>query len=329
MKILVTGATGFVGRHLVEALLKRGEKVACLVRSKEKKFPFDKKKVEIKLGDLRVLGSLREALREIDIVYHLAAISGKSATAEDLYQRVNVEGTRNILEAAKKAKVKRFIFVSSAAVTGRLMHVPGSEVSPYGPTNGYERSKVGCEKLVLEAIERDHFPAVIIRPGSIYGPRNIGSNMANFLKMAAKGFCILPGNGKNFWDMVYISDAVDGLILAGVKEKAVGETFILTGSKPVRVDDIIKFCAKAGGKKLKTLYLPVVPMKLVGKSFGLIESLIHVPMPFSEKSVQILSESRYHSGEKARKILGFKPKVAIEKGIVKTIAWYKEVGCIK
>lgn len=323
MKILVTGATGFVGHHLVRLLLEKKENISCLVRDKNIKDPLFQK-VNLIKGCVEDKKSLVNALKNIDVVYHLAAISGKSAVSPKLYQEININGVKNILDASIKQKIKRLVFISSNAVTGSLKKVPGDENSPYNPTNWYEKSKVAGEDLINEAIKKQKLSAVIVRPGSIYGPGNANSNMAQFIKMGAKGFAILPGNGENAWDMIYVSDCVQGIYLAGTVPKINGQTFIITGPKPVKVNEILKMAGFAVKKTPKIIHLPLLPMKITGQVFTLIENLFNLPMPFSAKTVQILSEDRYHTSQKAQKLLGFKPSINIKEGISQTIAWYQE-----
>jgi len=322
-KILVTGATGFVGKHLVTALVKEKEEVFCLVRDTKIKDPLFQK-VKLIKGKMEDNKTLLHALKDIDIVYHLAAISGKSAISPKLYQSVNIEGVRNLVSAALKEKVKRFIFISSNAVTGSLEKLPGNENSPYNPTNWYEKSKVAGEIIVNEAINKFQLPAVIIRPGSIYGPGNDNSNMAKFIGMGVKGLGIIPGTGENYWDLVYIDDCVKGLLLAGKVHKAIGQTFILTGPCPVKVIDILKLSAKAADKNLHLLQLPILPLKMISKFFTFIENQYFIAMPFSEKTIQILTENRYHSFEKAKLILGYKPEVTLALGMRKIIKYKKK-----
>lgn len=325
MKVLVTGGTGFIGSYLVKALVKRGYDVSCLVRDKNKAGNLASLKLKLVEGDVTDKKAVEKAVAGMDIVYHLAAISGKSAVSPSLYQKVNIEGTRNLVEAALKAKVGRFVYTSSVAVTGQLSKIPGDETSPYNSTNSYERSKVEGEKLVLAAMKRG-LPAVIVRPGVVYGPGNEHTSMAQFFRMALKGFCLIPGNGENLWDLIFVDDIVAGFLLAGEKKQAVGQIFIIRGPQPVKVNQLVKTLAHASGVKLKIIHLPLLPMIFAGKIFGLIESLFGLPMPFSAKTVQILSQSRPHSIEKAKTILGYQPKISLEEGVAKTVVGYKEKG---
>jgi len=327
MKILVTGGTGFIGSHLVRALVKQGDSVFCLARNKKKAHSLNLSKVSLVKGDIRDKRAVERAIKGMDVIYHLAAISGKVAISPALYQAVNIEGTRNIIEACLKAKVKRLVHTSTVAVTGKLDKIPGDENSPYRPGNWYEKSKTEGEKLVLEAVRRG-LPAVVVRPGLIYGPGHEGVSMAKFFKMAAKGFAVIPGNGKNLWDITYIDDCLQGFLLAGKKKAALGEVFIINGSKPITVNELLKTLAREAGMELRLLHLPVWPMRFVGKIFGLVENVLHLPMPFSGQTVQLLTQSRPHSNEKAKRILGYHPRVSLKEGIAKTVAWYREIGFI-
>lgn len=324
MKVLVTGPTGFLGSHLTKALVKQGDEVFCLVRNRKNLGKLSSNlKVHLVEGELEDSEFLKKAVRGMEIVYHLGAISGRPGVPEKEYQRVNVKGTENLLTACSAAKVRRLILTSSVAVTGKLEKIPGDEDSSYNPTNAYERSKVACEKLGKEA-RKNGLAVVIVRPGVIYGPGNNTSSMAKFFKMAMKGVVVIPGQGENLWDLTYIDDVISGFLLAGEKKEAVGETFILNGPEPVKVKNLMAALAKEAGKKLRIIHLPVQPMLLLGKFFRLLENLLGKPLPFTDKTVQILIESRIHSHLKAGKILGYQPRFFLEEGVKKTVAWYRE-----
>ena len=167
MKILVTGATGFIGKHLVKELVGKGHKVMCLVRKTSRKKDINYlKKLEVELfnGELTDKNSLKGICKGIDIIYHLTGVLGSFNFSEKLMFDINVKGTENILNESKEGKVKKFIFCSSAGVLGPIIKGGGS--SPYSPSNLYEKTKVEAEKLVLKS-KLDY---IIMRSEFVYGP---------------------------------------------------------------------------------------------------------------------------------------------------------------
>jgi nucleoside-diphosphate-sugar epimerase len=128
--------------------------------------------------------------------------------------------------------------------------------------------------------------------------------------------------------MTYIDDCIQGFILAGEKKAALSEVFIIAGPKPAMVNQVVKTLAQAAGIKLKLWHVPALPMMTIGKVFGLVENVFHLSMPFSDRTIQLLSQSRTHSVKKAKKVLGHQPRVYLKEGIAKTVSWYKATGFI-
>ncbi len=327
MRVLVTGAGGFIGGNLTRRLFSDGHQITVLIHDGKKpvlSLPGGSK-IKVFRGEVFDTGLLKKITRSQDVVYHLAAITGKSAVPAADYQRTNILGLKRVAEACLENRVGRLIFTSSTAVTGPLGKLPGKEDSPYRPTNSYEWSKVKGEQLVKRFIKKG-LSVVIVRPGIIYGPGNSGSNMAKFFKMAMNGLVVIPGDGRNLWDLTFVDDLVEGFLLVGKKKAALGETFIFNGPRPVSVEEVVRAFAGAAGKNLKLCKLPVGPMMAAGKIFGWLEEQTGKALPFSAKTVQLLSESRYHTHDKAEKLLGYRPKVDLKTGVARTVKWYDNIG---
>lgn len=327
--ILVTGGTGFIGSHTIDALINQGFRVRCLVRKKDNlsyiQEHVEKNKVELAYGDITDLESLKESVKGIDTIYHFVAISGKQNIPEKAYWEVNYQGTLNILEAAKTTSLERFIHCSSVGVMGNLQKIPADESAPYNPTNTYEKTKMEAEKAVLKMIKEEQFPAVIIRPAIVYGPRNAPSNMARMFAAIKNGTFFIIGSGNNYWHMTYVTDVAEAFLLAGTKRGIEGEIFIVAGEKPYTMNEITAQIAQEE-KVPSPKHLPFLPT-LIGSYFlGLAHHLFRIKVPIEPSGVYFLTNHRAYDITKAKKILGYAPKVGLKEGIAETVNWYAENG---
>lgn len=261
-RILVTGATGFTGSHLCERLTSEGYSVRALVRDPNRCSELRHWGVNIAVGDLRDLNSLERAMKGIDVVYHIAALfRPENVTRKELW-KTNVIGTKNILDAAIKAGVKSFIHCSSVGVHGEIKNPPANEETPHAPGDHYQESKAEGERVVLQYLAEHRLPIVIFRPGGIYGPGDM-----RFLKLfkaiKSRRFVML-GSGEVLYQMIYISDLVDGILLCGTKENAFGNIYILTGEEPVTLNQLVSIIAEELGVLPPSLKFPVTPVYLAG-----------------------------------------------------------------
>jgi nucleoside-diphosphate-sugar epimerase len=325
MKIFVTGGTGFIGQHLIKALINEKKEVFALVRDKEKAKNLEKIGASIILGDLNSVDFLKKALKNIDIVYHLAAFrgewyKGKQLEWEDFYQN-NVLTTENLLKASF-GQIKRFVFISSVFVLGCPQKLPADESFPLKPETFYAKSKSSGEKMTLMWSKKG-LPATIIRPAMVYGP---GDNYGMILKLARlikRGIFPNIGWGKNYLHLVYIDDLVEGLMKVG-GEKPLSSIYILAGEKPIAVNQLVNLIAQSLSVNITTFYLPVWLAKL---ACFLMERVCFWGEPFMTRhKVDLLTKDQIYSIEKAKRELGYEPKIGYQQGIEKTIQWYQENG---
>lgn len=185
MNALVTGATGFVGQHLVHELIRKGFRVRCLVHRRHFSKQLEKA-VELVTGDVTDVSCIRKIVNDVDIVFHLAALLGRwqSEYPDHEYYRVNFMGTKLLVEQCMRVGVSHFVYLSSAGVFGRVKEVPVDENHPCNPMFPYERSKYLAELAVRSAVERSGFPATIVRAAHVYGPGDV--NTIKIFKMIKK-----------------------------------------------------------------------------------------------------------------------------------------------
>lgn len=319
-RILITGATGFIGKNLVKRFLERNFEVFALVLPQEKIDKVDKR-AKILRGDLTKSTSF-ELPEGIDYIINSAGVLGGFKIPDSVFVRVNVEGTKNILEKAVKGKVRKFVQVSSAGVAGPLPDgIIADEETPYKPSNIYESTKTESEKLVLQY--KNKIDVVIIRPEFIYGPNDL--HVLGFFVLINKGFFPVFKNGRSFLHPTYIDDLVDGIELALVKSKS-GQKFIICGEKPYRVKDLAREIGKAMGKNTKTPNIPMPIAYIMAFSAENISKITGKKPAFTFAQIKFFTQNRAFTNKKAREELGFKPKFSLAQGVKETIAWYKKEG---
>ena len=324
--VLVTGATGFIGHRLVEILAKEeGAKVRALARSKEKgdklKEAIDKP-IEIAIGDLTDLPSLKKASQGCEVIFHSAAWASDRGSREMFYQ-ANVEGTKNIVIAAQTNNCQRFIHISSIAVYGFNPKDGTDENSAFDPESGlYSETKVGAEKVVLEAVEKEKFPAVIIRPGAVYGPRSSAWTIRP-IKAIKDNKMFLVAGGTGLCNYVYIDNLVDAMIMAAKNDDVIGQGFIITDGKSTTWKEFFGFYAKMlGQEKLKTLPFPVA--YIVALTMELAEKITGKKAPITRNALNFLTRRATYNINKAKQVLSYTPKVNLSEGMKLTEEWLRK-----
>ncbi|HDN81033.1 MAG TPA: NAD-dependent epimerase/dehydratase family protein [Chloroflexi bacterium] len=325
MKILVTGATGFIGSHLVERLLTEGYQVRGMTRSPEKARLLQAKGVEPVIADLRDYGAVREAVRGATLVFHLGAIMSDWGPWR-LFYEVNVGGTRNVLKAAYEEGVQRVVYTSSIAATG-LEDYPGvkDESFPLTTTHHpYCRSKAEAEKVARQYIERG-LPLVIIRPVYVYGPRERNVGIYTVARLLKVGFRLLPGDGSNYHHRVYVKDLVDALMLAAVSENAIGKTYII-GGPLTTAREFWGTLAKIMGTSI--IWVPKLVGWMLALPFEMTYRLLRIQTPplISFFRIGVLSNNNAWDFSRARQELGYEPRTGVEEGLQETVRWWKEHG---
>lgn len=312
-RVFVTGAGGFIGSHLVERLVEEGAKVRalCLYNSKgfwgwlENSPDEIKKTIEVVLGDIRDKNLMENCTKDIDIVFHLAALIAipYSYIAPESFIDTNIKGTLNLLEGARKNNVKRFVHISTSEVYGTPDKIPIDEKNELKGQSPYSASKIGADKLCEAYFCSYDLPIVIIRPFNTYGPRQSARAVIPTIltQLISKKKILKLGNTKPERDLTFISDTVDGILKAGLKKNIEGETIQLGTGKKYSIEEIAK-----------------ISMEITKTNAEIEKEDIRVRPDKSEVMV-LLSNP-----QKAKKLLGWEAKVTIEEGILKTYNWLKE-----
>ena len=326
MKILVTGATGFIGSHTADKLLEKGYTVRCIVRKTSNLRWLEGKNFELVEAALSNQKELEKATENVDYIYHIAG--NTSAKNLEEYLQGNCQGTINLMEAALKnaPNLKRFLYVSSQTASGpaNSATVPTTENMPMNPITDYGRSKKAAEEAVNSYSEK--LPITIVRPPAVYGPRD--TEIFDIFKMAKMGLNAYMGFNKKMLSLVHSEDLCEGIIAAAESENTVGKTYFVSSDEFYYWKDIYKIMKKCFGKSWTvSIYLPHFLVLTAGAISGFIGKLSPKPPVFNyQKGIDFIQQYWICSTENAAKDFGYKQKISLEKGIEETIKWYKEMG---
>ena len=322
MKSLVTGASGFIGSHIVEYLKKQGENVVALVRKTSNVEFLNDIGAELRFGELSDPDSLKKAMEGVDIVYHSAAMVDEWIVPEAA-RKVNVDGTKNILEAAKAAGVKRFIFVSSLSVLGMRDHHGTPADSPYHKAGDpYIDTKIDSEQLALDYYKTYGLPVTVVRPGFVFGPRDKKLIPRIVDKLESKKFMFV-GDGKNIINGVYIENLTDAIIAAAKTENTIGQAYNVTNDSGMNIENFIYNIADIWNFKRPEKHVPKpLAFFLCNVLEGIARAIKSKTPPFITKTrIKFLSLNLDFDIEKTRKDLRYDPRVSIEEGLKRTKAW--------
>lgn len=327
MRLLITGATGFVGGHLVEACLRKNWSVTALARPSSDTRELEKLGVSIARCDPTDAACLRKAVTEIDVVVNCAAKIGDWGPHDD-YIKANVDNLRILLDACKGQALSRFVHLSSLGVYAARHHHGTDESTPAADNHrdGYSRSKALAEKLVLR-YERDFgLPAVVLRPGFIYGPRD-RTVMPRIIDTLRKGAARYPGaKGARALNTIFVRNLIDAIVLAIANDRAVGQIYNLTDGEFVSKRRFIETIADAMGLPRPTLTPPYWLAWLVTWSADTIARMrgsSEAPA-FNFTRLKFMGLNLDFSIEKARRELGYNPRTSFDDAMAETLAWYRQ-----
>ncbi len=324
MEALITGGTGLVGHHLIPALQQRGDDVRVLVLPSENTDWLEARGVKVYRGNICDPDTLIEPMRGVDTVFHLAAMQGLWVPIENYY-KVNVTGTENVCRASLTAGVRRVVHVSSWTIYGMNHGKPLTEDIPPAPRNDpYWITKAQGDLLVQRMIAKDHLPAAIIRPGTIFG---VGDRL-NFGRMADKvraGKGLIIGFGHNALPLVYVTDVVQGLLLCADQDRAEGQAFNITNDQPLTQEKLLRAIAQELGVAPPRLHVPYLAAYAIAYAAERAVKFTGATSPLvTRHGVTLYGTNNRHSIDKARKELGYTPQVSIREGVHLACSWYQE-----
>jgi nucleoside-diphosphate-sugar epimerase len=325
VKVLVTGATGFTGGHLALTLAARGDEVRALVRPRSRA-RFDasrlpRKGVVAVEGDLLDAAAARRAAEGVDVVYHIAATYREAGQPESAYRAINVDGTRNMLEAAKAGGARRLVHCSTGGVHGHIANPPANEDAPFNPGDVYQETKLEAERAARAFGDSTGFDVVVARPIGIYGPGD-----TRFLRMfrglARRRFPMI-GSGRVFYHLTFIDDLVEGFRLCGTMPAAKGRTYLLAGPRYTTLEQLVAMVAKELNVPPPRVHWPVWPFWTAGLLCEMVCVPLRIQPPIFRRRVDFYTKSRAFDTTRAQTELGFAPQVDLEEGIKSTADWYR------
>jgi nucleoside-diphosphate-sugar epimerase len=254
----------------------------------------------------------------------VAAVYRTAGHPDAYYREINVTGTERLLEAAADAGVRRFVHTSTVGVHGHVANPPADETAPFAPGDVYQATKAEAEALALRFHRDRGLPVAVVRPGAIYGPGE--TRLLKLFRAIARRRYAVVGDGRTFYHPVYIDDLVDGFLLALERPEAVGEAFLICGPSYVSQDELASMIARATGGGVLPLHLPAAPFQWAGDLVEAICVPLGLEPPLHRRRVDFWTKSRAFSIDKARRRLGYSPRVDLEEGIARTAAWYREAG---
>jgi 2-alkyl-3-oxoalkanoate reductase len=325
MRILVTGGTGFTGKALVKRLLDEGNQVVALdYKEGLKTEELRNWGAEVVIGSVTDKQIVEKSLQGVEVVHHLAAAFRELNVPNTFYDEVNVGGTLNVLEAAFRQGVKKFIYCSTCGVHGNIDHPPGGEDAPIQPADYYQATKYKAEPLVNDYFKKG-MKTVILRPAAIYGPGDPERFYMIFKKVAGGSFPMF-GTGKTYYHPLYIDNLIDAFMLTMEEGKGEGQAYLIADEHYLEIEDLVLKVGRVLGVEVKIKHFPIIPLIIAGHIFEKICKPFHITPPIFPRRVDWYRQNRAFKIDKAKRELGYQPKIGIEEGLRRTAEWYKKEG---
>ena len=328
MRILITGGTGFIGSRLALHARAAGHEVQVTGMTNTAAEAANEREltaagIAVHLVDLPGLAADKERLCHLDALVHLAAAQHEMNVPDQHYRKVNVDGTRALLDAAAAAGVGRFVYGSTIGVygsaEGRL-----DEATPVGPDNIYGATKLEAERLVLERAGAQ--PVAAIRISETYGPGD--RRLLKLFRAVKKGSFFLIGDGRNLHHPVYIDDLASGILLAAEHAAALGEVFVLPGREAVTTDEMVAAVAVAVGRPMPRWRVPMGPMLAAAAATESVCRPLGIQPPLHRRRMDFFKKSFAFEATKAADRLGYAPEMGFRDGAVRTAQWYEKIGAL-
>jgi len=323
--VLVTGATGFTGRYLVDKLLAQNVKIKVIARPSPRSAELKALGCEVFEGQIYDPKTVNAACRDIDYIFHIAAAFREAGVSDNIYAKVHVESTKLLAQAATEiADFKRFVHVSTVGVHGHIENPPANENSPYGPGDLYQETKLEAELWIRDFAKQQGLSVSVIRPTAIYGPGD--RRLLKIFKMAQWPVFPILGYGKCLYHMTHVEDLTNAFLLAATHPRADQEVFICGDPETISLVDMVKISAEVTGHLPKILRVPATPFFWLGDLCELVCKPLKIAPPIYRRRVAFYTKDRSFDTSKLRNDLGFEHTYSNRTGIIETVKWYKENG---
>jgi dihydroflavonol-4-reductase len=314
-RVAITGAAGFLGAHLVDGFERRKVNVLPLVRTLDARSTRWRcaSTLEATLGD-------PTALDGCDVLVHAAAVRHRHGVSPADYQASNVALVGSLLRAAA-GRVRRVVLVSSVGVYGFPKVLPVTEEHPYSPVTTYSQTKVEAERLASSVAPELGVELCIVRPTIVYGPSDTNGMLDKMVRMIRAGSYRIVGSGENALHHTHVDDIVEGILLAASHPAAAGEHFILCGPETITLSRLSVMVARAVGGKLPRIHVPLPAARLIATGVDCLSSLglLTRDPPINNEKLDVMTEPIAFDAGKARRLLGYRPRVGYEEGLRRTL----------
>lgn len=319
-RVFVTGANGFIGRALLKRYRGLGAEVCGVDVTADAEW-------NVVAGDIAESGSWQTHARGADLVVNTAAVVSNTAPRE-LYWRISVNGVRKALDAAVAGGAKRFVQISSCAAFGKQFPLDVDETYPVAAATGrnYDDAKGGSEHPALAAHAAGEITCTIIRPGDVYGPGSRPWVLIPLATIATSSTFLLPAHGKGILSPTYIDDLVDGIVLAAGSSNAAGQIFSITGGCGVTCEDYFAHHWRWAGRPGKPRSYSTATVTRLAKIAAVVQRALGRQSEAGPEALALLTKPGTFSIAKARRMLGYEPKVSLEEGMRRTEAWLRATG---
>jgi len=325
MKVFMTGATGFLGSHLIEALAREGHDVRAIVRPTADVSGLRHPSIELIRGELSDSRAVECAMQDCEIAYHLAATTSRTGQSRASSFLTNLEYTKNVSRAVMRQRVRRLVVCSTAAVYGIVNNPPVDEESPTKENSPYAESKLAAERYLSETFRDQELPVVVARFPGVLGRRSL--SWVGLFGAIATGHFRVIGSGDNHTHTCHVDDIVQGLQLCASVPNIEGRTYNFASEQPIAVNDFVAMIAAELRVRISSVRLPALPYRVFSQMNAMVYRWLSKELPYAHKYELFISD-KVMSIAKAQRELGFAPRVPLVTGIRDTIACYRETGML-
>ena len=328
MRVLVTGGTGFTGTALVRRLLTAGHDVVAL--DYKDGLQCDTLRAlgaEVVLGSVTDRAVVERSMRGVEYVFHLAAAFRELNVPDTFYDEVNVEGTRIVMETALAAGVWKFVYCSTCGVHGNVEHPPADEDAPIQPADYYQRTKYEAEPIVKQ-LGAGRMETVILRPAAIYGPGD-PERFFMIFKRVARGTFPMFGDGRTLYHPLYVENLVDAFMLCLAPGVGNGREYLIADERHYPIEEIVKAVARALDVEVSIPHYPVLPVVIAGHICEKICKPFGITPPIFPRRVDWYRQNRAFDISRAKRELGYAPRIELDEGLRRTGRWYRDQGYLE
>ena len=325
-RVLITGGLGFLGSALVAEFASAGFDTRIFNRQGRRAASFvHPSGFPITWGDIRNSDAVNRAVEGVHTVVHTVSNFREARTDQEAFP-INVVGTDNVLAACARHRVERIVLCSTIGVHGNVAQVPATEESPCDPGDVYQETKVEVERRARAFEEEKGIPVCILRPASLYGPGDL--RMLKLFRMIQRRRFVMMGSGQANIHPAYIDDVARAFVLAAEHPRAAGETFIIGGDGYLPLQELVEAIARHLQVPPPGIRVPLGPVEVLARACEALCRPFTIEPPLHRRRMSFFRNNRGFSIDKARRMLGYQPQVALDEGLERTIAWYESRGLL-